>query len=194
MNQGHIDLLSSEEWANYVRDDLFPRALEGVELGDHLLEVGPGPGKTTDILRGKVECLTAVEVDPTLAAELAERLAGTNVEVVEADATELPFDDRTFSSASSFTMLHHVPSPQLQDRLLAEVARVLKPGGTFGADSTESADMREFHVDDVLIPIDPATLPDRLRKAGFTDVSVKMGANGDDFCFAARRPYGFVED
>ena len=177
MNQQHLDLLSSEEWAGYVREDLLPRALEGVELGDHLLEVGPGPGKTTDELRQQVDRLTAVEIDPTLAAALAERLAGTNVEVVEADATRLPFDDATFSAASSFTMLHHVPTPELQDRLLAEVARVLRPGGVFvGADSVDSEEMQAFHVDDVLVPIDPETFADRLRRAGFAEVEIETAA------------------
>ena len=43
MNAGHLKLLSSAEWAAYIKDDLIPRVLEGVTLGDHLLEVGPRP-------------------------------------------------------------------------------------------------------------------------------------------------------
>jgi ubiquinone/menaquinone biosynthesis C-methylase UbiE len=186
MNDAHIELLTSEEWEEHVRDELVPEALEGVRLGARLLEVGPGPGKTTDVLRYAVEHLTAVEVDPVLAAELADRLAGTNVEVVEADATALPFADGSFTSASSFTMLHHVPTPELQDLLLAEVARVLEPGGVFvGADSYDSDEMRELHVDDVLIPVDPSTFPERLHRAGFGDVEITRLETS--FCFRARR-------
>ena len=63
-------------------------------------------------------------------------MRGTNVEVVTGDATALPFVDGRFSSAVSFTMLHHVPSAEQQNHVLAEVRRVLRPGGTFaGSDS-----------------------------------------------------------
>ena len=58
--------------------------------------VGPGPGLTTDVPRRQVAALTAVEVDGDLAAALANRLAGTNVEVVHADATDSGQDIRPF--------------------------------------------------------------------------------------------------
>jgi ubiquinone/menaquinone biosynthesis C-methylase UbiE len=75
--------------------------------------------------------LTAIEADYELAESLRARLRGTNVEVVNGDATTMPFPDAEFSGCAAFTMLHHVPSPALQDRLLREVWRVLKPGGAF---------------------------------------------------------------
>ena len=184
MNEGHLELLSSEEWADYIAHDLIPRTLDGIDVGSHLLEVGPGPGKTTDVLREKVSKLTAVEIDPVLAAKLAERLSGTNVEVVHADATRLPFANDTFSAAASFIMLHHVPSVELQNRLLAEIARVLEPGGTFfGADSLDSPEFREFHVDDVCVPIEPVSLAERLTNAGFHEVKVETGE--EDVTFRA---------
>ena len=51
MNTDHLRICSSPEWAQYVRDELVPWALAGDELGDDVLEVGPGPGLTTDVLR-----------------------------------------------------------------------------------------------------------------------------------------------
>src|SRR5581483_7702773 len=105
MNQQHLDFCSSDEWADALRKWIVPQALDGVDLGDDALEVGPGPGRTTDLIRTMVPRLTAVEVDPTLAAPLRERMAGTNVEVVEADATDLPFPDARFTGAVSFIML-----------------------------------------------------------------------------------------
>lgn len=188
MNEEHLRLCSSPEWAETLATMILPWALDGVQLGGDLLEVGPGPGLTTDVLRHKVPRLTAVEADPTLAAALATRLAGTNVAVLHADATELPFDDGTFSAAASFTMLHHVPSAALQDRLLAELARVLRPGGTlFGVDSLDRPAWRGLHHGDVCVPADPADLPDRLRRAGFADVDVQLAAP-DRFRFIARTP------
>ena len=80
-------------------------------------------------------------LSPGLARALAERLAGSNVDVAHADATSLPYPNGRFSAALSFTMLHHVPSVEAQDKLLAEVARDLRPGGVFaGTDSLDSGE------------------------------------------------------
>src|SRR5437868_5929967 len=86
MNERHLQLCASAEWAETVRTEILPWAVNGRDLGDDVLEVGPGPGLTTDALRSRLAHLTAVEVDAALATALATRLAGTNVEVVHADA------------------------------------------------------------------------------------------------------------
>ena len=102
-------------------------------------------------------------------------MSGTNVEVVHADATHMPFPDDRFSAAVSFIMLHHVPTAELQDFLLAEVARVLRPGATFaGVDSLDTPEFRDLHVDDVCNPIEPGGLEGRLRAAGFSHVQVHV--------------------
>jgi hypothetical protein len=81
MNQEHLTLCSSAEWAEAVQRWIIPWVLESVDLGDDVLEFGPGPGLTTDVLRARVARLTAVEIHPDLAAALAARLANTNVEL-----------------------------------------------------------------------------------------------------------------
>src|SRR5437870_3759758 len=106
---------------------LMPWVLGDLVPGDDVLEIGPGPGLTTDRLRNWAPKLTAIEVDPALAGALRLRMAGTNVEVVTGDAMAMPFADGRFSSVVSFTMLHHVPSAGQQDQVLAEVRRVLRP-------------------------------------------------------------------
>lgn len=186
MNRFHNWYCRSAWWRNTVEQRI-PWALNGVELGANVLELGPGPGLTTDFLRGRVETLTAVEIDPRLAKALRSRLAGTNVEVVMGDASALPFSNQQFSGGVSFTMLHHVPSRNLQDQLLREVWRVLKPGGIFaGADSRLSVRMRLIHLGDTLVPIDPRTLGSRLEAAGF-DVW-RIDEDERTFRFQARRP------
>jgi SAM-dependent methyltransferase len=179
MNREHLELLASDAWRDVLRDLIFPYALGDVDLGADVLEVGPGPGTTTDLLRGRFARLTAIEIDEGLAASLAERLAGTNVEVVQADATAMPFPDGRFSSAVSFTMLHHVPTDDAQDRLFAEVARVLAPGAPFVAsDSVASDELRALHDDDVYNPVDPAGVDARLTRAGFASVTVRSNEFG----------------
>lgn len=114
---------------------------------------------------------------------LTQRFAGMpSVQIVRGDATALDFPDGRFSGAACFTMLHHVPTPELQDRLLAEVARVLRPGAALVAsDSIGSDDMAAAHEGDTYNPIDPAGLADRLTAAGFERISVRT----NDFGWAA---------
>ena len=174
MNEAHLKLCSSDEWAEGCRKYIIPGALVHVTLGDDVLEVGPGPGRTTDILREMAPKVTAVEIDKDLASKLSERMTGTNVEVVNADATSMPFPDGRFSAALSFTMLHHVPTPEEQNKLFAEVARVLRPGCVFaGVDSHDSEAFRALHVDDICVPLVPDQLEARLKAAGFAQVRVE---------------------
>jgi SAM-dependent methyltransferase len=173
MNSTHLELCSSAEWAEAVERWIIPWVLESVDLGDDVLEVGPGPGLTTEVLRLRVARLTAVEIHQELAASLKERLAGTNVDVICADATATDLPDDRFSGAVCLTMLHHVPTAELQDTLFSEVCRLIRPGGVLaGQDSLASDELRELHVDDTYVPVDPATLAGRLEAAGFTDVDV----------------------
>jgi len=186
MNKAHLEYCSGEEWAAALRKWIVPGALSNIELGDDLLEVGPGPGRTTDLLREMAPKLTAVEVDVSLAEALERRMTGTNVTVVHADATAMPFPDGRFSAAVSFIMLHHVPTPEGQDRLLAEVARVLRRGGVFaGCDSLDSPEWRTMHIDDVCVPIPPDGFATRLERAGFREVQVEN--NGHVLQFRATK-------
>ena len=114
-------------------------------------------------------------------------MANTNVSVQCGDATAMPFPDQAFSGVVSFTMLHHTPSPALQDRLFAEAYRVLRPGGAFaGTDSMKSILMRIFHICDTMVLVDPGTLPARLEAVGFKGVKIAIGAGR--FRFLAHRP------
>jgi hypothetical protein len=69
-------------------------------------------------------------------------------------------------------MLHHVPSVALQDRLFAEVGRVLR------SDSLASSELEAHHESDTYNPIDPETLADRLEASGLADVEVKTNPFG----------------
>ena len=185
MNFAHRWLCSSSHWKQAVAERL-PWALEGVDLGANVLEVGPGYGATTELLRGWVGQLTCVEIDGALAQALRRRALGPNVTILHQDATAMSLPDAAFDGAVCFTMLHHVPSAALQDRLLTEVARVLRPGGIFaGADSRYSRAFGLLHLFDTMVVVDPGTFPARLEAAGFEEVRVDLAPNA--FRFRARR-------
>jgi len=187
VNDDHLRLCASAEWAALVRDDLLPWVLGDDEIGDDVLELGAGPGLVTDLLVERAPHVTAVEIDDQLAAALRARMAGRPVEVVTADATSMPLPDGRFSAAACFTMLHHIPGSDMQDRALAEIVRVLRPGGLLlGTDGEDTPARRSLHVGDVFVPIDPTRFEDRLRSAGFVDTFVD--SNGDRFRFRARSP------
>lgn len=172
----HRRYCRSQDWAKLLESAVLPWTLRDIELRDNLLEIGPGPGLTTDLLRQRVEHLTAIEIEPGPAAALAQRMVGTNVTVVEGDATAMPFEVASFSGAVSFTMLHHVPSAELQDRLLGDVGRVLKPGATFaGSDGMVSFKFRLSHLLDTMVLVDPKSFAGRLERAGFRDIAVRVG-------------------
>ena len=125
-----------------VADQLLPWALDGVELGPRTLEIGPGYGATTQALLERADSLTAVEVDGSMADRL-NRLYGDRAQIIHGDGTDTGLPDGHFTSVVCFTMLHHVPSTELQDRLLAEAFRVLQPGCAFaGSDGVPSLSFR----------------------------------------------------
>jgi SAM-dependent methyltransferase len=187
MNESHLQFLASPEWAQMLEDELLPWVEAAGPLGDDVLEIGPGPGLTTDLLRERVPKVTAVELDPSLGEPLRNRLAGTNVEVIVADAIAAKLPGDRFSAAACFSVLHHMPSREHQDQLFAELFRVLRPGGSFvGQDSLDLEPIRAGHADDTFTPIDPEEMEDRLSSVGFSQT--KTDIVGFHFRFVSHKP------
>jgi SAM-dependent methyltransferase len=186
MNENHTQLCPSPQWASHIQDEVLPYLASVADFGDYMLELGPGPGAATEWLHQRVRQLVAVESDDAAAQRLAERYAGTNVDVLVGDASHLEFAPDTFDSVASFTMLHHVPTFWGQQLLLQEAFRVLKPGGTFlGSDSLSSNGLHHFHEGDDYNPVDPASFLVRLQAVGFTRLTLVVDY---DLRFVARKP------
>jgi ubiquinone/menaquinone biosynthesis C-methylase UbiE len=100
------------------------------EASGRTLEIGAGTGLNHDLYPDAVSSLTLTEPFPPMAVQLRAKAAALDrpVEVVEAGAEELPFPDASFDTVALTLVLCTVPEP---DRALAEIARVLKPGGRF---------------------------------------------------------------
>jgi len=189
MNKRHLEVLASPRWREMLEQHLLPWVEQVADLGDDVLEVGPGRGLTTDLLRVRTARLTAIEIDPVLASDLAARLGGSNVEVVQGDARHTGFAGDRFSAVACFGVLHHVESPGAQDEVFREILRVLRPAGVLVAsDGYDNDGTREAHVDDLFVPIDPDRVVDRLSAMGFCDVAVDRGEY--EFRFRAAKPAG----
>src|ERR1700722_1538925 len=187
MNKAHAVICSSGWWAHTVERELLPWALADLDLGEDVLEIGPGFGATTRVLARRSGSLTVLELSESYCERLRRTLED-NVEIVQADATAMPFADGRFSAVVCFTMLHHVPSPALQDRLFAEVFRVLRAGGVFsGTDNLGTGGaFKLLHVHDVLVPVAPDRLPPRLGRDGLIEPRVELG--GRSVRFQAPKP------
>jgi ubiquinone/menaquinone biosynthesis C-methylase UbiE len=189
VNRIHNLICSSGWWRSRVEHELVPWGIAGVDLGDRVLEIGPGFGATTRLLATQFAHLDVLELDAHYCERLRSDL-GDRVAVTQGDATRMPYPDGGFTAVLSFTMLHHIPTRELQDATFAEVARVLAPGGAFaGTDSIGTGVLfKLIHIGDTLLPLDPDGLPDRLVAAGLTDPAV--GRDDGSFRFRARKPSG----
>src|SRR6266542_1453832 len=73
MNLLHRRYCRSDAWRRAVHHGMMPWVLRNVELGANVLEIGPGPGVTTDWLRERFPALTSVEIDHDLDSSLKKR-------------------------------------------------------------------------------------------------------------------------
>lgn len=97
------------------------------DLAGDVLEIGCGPGSNfAHYLPGTRVVATDDNPHMLPAARRAARTASASVEVTEADATALPFEDAAFDAAVSALVLCSVPD---LDRAARDLLRVLRPGG-----------------------------------------------------------------
>lgn len=168
MNAYETWFCGSWVWRWVTRRQLLPWILKGSELGEHVLELGAGPGAATEELRSRAARVTSLEYDHRFAVRLGARLSGPNFSVIQGDAATLPFPDKTFSSAIAILMLHHLRSSELQDHAFAEIFRVLRPGGVFLAFEIQDGwTHRVGHIGSTFVPLAADSAAARLSAAGF---------------------------
>ena len=156
-----------------TRKQVIPWLLSGTELGEHVLELGAGPGAATEELRKHSGRVTSLEYSHAFAAGIARRVQSANGAVLQGDASALPFPEKMFSAAIAVLMLHHLKSQQSQERAFAEIFRVLRPGGVFLAIEIPDGWLhRVAHIRSTFVPVAPSSVHERLAAAGFSSVSI----------------------
>jgi SAM-dependent methyltransferase len=134
--------VSDEGWFEWVAQRL------DLEDGDTVLDIGCGPGwfwaAAAPLLPPRLE-LTLADQSPGMVREAAERCGGLKrwaVVGVEADASALPFADATFDAVVAMHMLYHVHE---QAKAIAELHRVLKPGGLCAVTTNGANNLRDLY-------------------------------------------------
>ena len=111
-----------------------------LEDGQRVLELGCGNGKTLAALSS--HDVKVVGIDFSISSlRLCQRLRSTNVDLVQANAVELPFKEGSFQVVICHHMFEHL---YLEERRKAaeEIARVLCPNGTLHFQAFSVLDMR----------------------------------------------------
>lgn len=183
-------LCRSAPWTLVTSRVVLPWALQGRRPHGELLELGAGAGAMAAATANRFPDLriTVTDVDPAMVHAAHHRLRGQpHIRVEHADVTALPYDDHSYDYVASYLMLHHVIDWR---RALIEVARVLRPGGTFvGYDLTETRLARWVHRADQsphkLIP--PAPFESALIRAGFGNITIQRRLGGHVMRFVAEK-------
>jgi len=127
-----VDLQIGRRTRSLVRERL---AQEG-RLG-HLAEFGCGTGFYTQVLADKADHVVATDISPGMLALARDRITAANVTFQSEDGQQTSFSDTSFDTAF-MSLVIHFTEPAVT---LAEMRRILKPGGTL-----------------ILVNLDPAAL------------------------------------
>jgi SAM-dependent methyltransferase len=104
--------------------------LAGARAGQHVLDVGCGPGALTAELVARLGPGAVAAADPSSSFVAAARERNPGVDVREATAEDLPFGDDEFDAALAQLVVHFMADPVAG---LREMARVTRPGGAVAA-------------------------------------------------------------
>ncbi len=190
---------SATRWAE-LRQELFGQRfdLEGLLglLDDEwvLGDLGAGTGQLAHTLAPHVARVIAVDDSPAMLDAAAKRLEGVgNVELRHGRLEDLPIEDGSLDAVTLVLVLHHLPEPE---KVLAEAARALKPGGKLLVVDMLPHEREEYRreMGHVWLGFALEELRDYLEQAGLGSIRIHplapdAQAKGPGlFCATARKP------
>jgi SAM-dependent methyltransferase len=182
----------SAPWRGFARRVVLPWAITHAVVGPKVLEIGGGSGAMAyELLKREPDVqLTMADVDPAMVTAARARLKEFEgrATAVQGDATSLDLPDNSFDTVCSWLMLHHTID---WSKVLAEAARLLRPGGTvIGYDLTDSSVARFIHQVDRSDHrlIRPAELEAELGRNAFESNRVEPALAGLVMKFEAQTP------
>lgn len=128
---GQWDVLRSLHSADSTVEAALSRLLGTAPLG-RVLDVGTGTGRMAELFEPAADAVVAFDNSPEmlrLARARLQHLAPGRVELVQGDFAALPFGEAAFDTVLFHQVLHYAQSPEA---VLAEAARVTRPGGRVG--------------------------------------------------------------
>jgi ubiquinone/menaquinone biosynthesis C-methylase UbiE len=136
------------------------------------LEIGCGRGVGAELILDifGADGVDAFDLDPRMVDVARSRLAkrGDRARLWVGDVTQIPVPDETYDAVFDFGIIHHVPE---WPRAVAEVARVLKPGGRFYAEEV----LRPFIVHPVIRRLFAHPQADRFDRIQFMETLSAVG-------------------
>ncbi len=129
MHVENLEQMASTPGFGALRDEILE--LARLRSDEHVLDVGAGTGLLTLAAAPHVAEVSALDISPAMCGHLRSKLARLgigNVEVLVENATRLPFEDASLDIVISNYCFHHLADTDKR-RALAEIERVLRPGG-----------------------------------------------------------------